>query len=260
MFRTIPSPIPDEFAGRRALVTGGSRGIGAAIAQRLIDGGATVVASARSAADTTPAGATFIPGDISTLDGAHQLATATLEQLGGIDIIINNAAAARVQLGGVAATPDEEWQDSLNLNFLSAVRVTSALLPSLIEQGEGGAIVNISSNAALFAPPPLAHYGAAKAALNVYTKALATELAGDGIRANVVTPGNVLTPGGNAVRQVFADAGGVTLADTTAHVPLGRAGDPRDIAEVVAFLASDRAQWITGSDQLIDGGELPVVS
>jgi NAD(P)-dependent dehydrogenase (short-subunit alcohol dehydrogenase family) len=259
MFRTLPSPLPDEFAGRRALVTGGSRGIGAATVQRLLDGGATVVTTARAAADTTPAGATFVAGDVSTLAGAQQVAADALEHLGGIDIIVNNAAAGRVQLGGVAGTPDEEWLDSLNFNFLSAVRVTAALLPSLIEQGAGGAIVNVSTNAALLAPPPLAHYGAAKAALNAYTKALATELAGQGIRANTVTPGHVLTPGGDAVRQVLADAGGVTLADITSGVPLGRPGDPRDVAELIAFLVSDRAQWITGTNQLIDGGEHPVV-
>jgi NAD(P)-dependent dehydrogenase (short-subunit alcohol dehydrogenase family) len=259
MFRTLPSPIPDEFSGRRALVTGGSRGIGAATVQRLLDGGATVVTTARTATDTTPAGATFFTGDVSTLAGAQQVAAQALEHLGGIDIIVNNAAAGRPHLGGVGSIPDEEWLDSLNFNFLSAVRLTGALLPALIEQGEGGAIVNVSTNAALLAPPPLAHYAAAKAALNAYTKSLATELAPKGIRVNTVTPGNVLTPGGDAVRQTFADAMGIALTDTTAHVPLGRPGDPRDLAETIAFLASDRAQWITGTDHIVDGGEHPIV-
>jgi len=120
-------------------------------------------------------------------------------------------------------------------------------------------IVNISSIAALTLPPPLAHYGAAKAALNAYGKALASELAPAGIRVTTIMPGNVLTPGADAIRQTLADSMNVPLADVTAGIPLGRPGDPRDIAEAVAYLASDRAQWVTGATLTIDGGELPVV-
>jgi NAD(P)-dependent dehydrogenase (short-subunit alcohol dehydrogenase family) len=259
MFRTPPPPAPDDFAGLRALVTGGSRGIGAAIVQRLLDGGATVVASARNATDTTPAGATFVAGDVSTLDGARTLAADATAALGGpVDILVNNAAAARPYLTGAETIDDAEWQDALDLNYLSAVRVTNALLPGMRERGSGS-IINISSAAALTPPPALVHYGAAKAALIAYGKALAIELAPSGIRVNTVTPGNVLTPGADAIRQVFADANGVPLEATTAATPLGRAGDPRDIAELVGFLASDRAQWITGANHLIDGGEHPAV-
>lgn len=259
MFRTLPAPDPTELAGKRAFVTGGSRGIGAAVVQRLLDGGARVVTTARTATDQTPREATFLPGDISTLAGVQELAAAALDQLGGIDIVVNNAGAARTHLGGVAAIPDEEWLDSLNVNYLSAIRVTNALLPALRESGAGSAIVNISSVAALLPTPPLAHYSAAKAALNAYGKALATELAPDGIRVTTIQPGNVLTPGADAIRQTFADASGVSLADITSSVPLGRPGDPRDVAEAVAFLASDRAQWLTGSTLTIDGGEVPLI-
>ena len=259
MFRTISPPGTTEFAGKRAIVTGGSRGIGAAIVARLLDGGATVVTTARTATDDTPKAATFIPGDISTLAGAQAFAAAALAELGGVDIVVNNAAAARTHLGGIASIPDEEWLDALDLNYLSAVRVNNALLPALRSAGAGGVIVNISSAAALTPVPALAHYGAAKAALNTYGKALAAELAPAGIRVATILPGNVLTPGADAIRQDFADALGVSLSDTTAGIPLGRAGDPRDIAEAVAFLASDRAQWVTGAGLIVDGGELPVV-
>jgi NAD(P)-dependent dehydrogenase (short-subunit alcohol dehydrogenase family) len=259
MFKTLPSPNLTELAGKRAVVTGGSRGIGAAIVQRLLDGGATVVTTARNPTDETPKAATFIQGDISTLAGAQAFATSALDQLGGVDIVVNNAAAARAHLGGVATIPDEEWLDALDLNYLSAVRVNNALLPALREAGAGSAIVNISSGAALTPAPPVAHYGAAKAALNAYGKALAAELAPLGIRVTTVIPGNVLTPGADALRQNFADAMGVSLADITAGVPLGRPGDPRDIAEAVAYLASDRAQWVTGASLVIDGGELPAI-
>ncbi|MCJ1709660.1 oxidoreductase [Clavibacter michiganensis subsp. phaseoli] len=245
-----------EFAGKRAIVTGGTRGIGAAIVQRLLDGGATVVAAARSASAETPEGATFIAADISTVDGVRTLAAAALATLGGVDIVVNNAGAARFHVGGIGTIPDEEWVDALAINYLSAVRVTHALLPALREAGAGSAIINISSAAARNAAPPLAHYGAAKAALDAYGRALASELAPAGIRVATITPGNVLTPGADAIRQDLADALGVPLEATTADTPLGRPGDPRDIAEAVAYLASDRAQWITGSNLVVDGGEL----
>lgn len=259
MFKTIAAPDPTEFAGKRAIVTGGSRGIGAAIVQRLLDGGATVVATARNNTDETPKAATFIRGDISTLAGVQAFAAAALEELGGVDIVVNNAGAARAHLGGISTIPDEEWLDALNLNYLSAVRVVNALLPALREAGAGSAIVNISSAAALTPAPPLAHYGAAKSALTTYSKALASELAPAGIRVTTIVPGNVLTPGADAIRQDIADGIGVSLADITSGIPLGRPGDPRDIAEAVAYLVSDRAQWITGASLIVDGGELPVI-
>ncbi|WP_240899152.1 SDR family oxidoreductase [Kineococcus indalonis] len=134
-------------------------------------------------------------------------------------------------------------------------------LPALREAGPGSAIVNISSGAALTAPPLLAHYGAAEAALNAYGKALATELAPAGIRVTTVVPGTVLTPGADAIRQDIADARGASLAETTADVvaanPLGRPGDPCDVAEAAAHLASDRAQRVTGVTLTVDGGQLP---
>jgi NAD(P)-dependent dehydrogenase (short-subunit alcohol dehydrogenase family) len=257
VFRTLPETDPAEFAGKRALVTGGSRGIGAAIVQRLLDGGATVVTTARTHTDTTPANAVFITGDISTAAGVRALADETLAALGGeVDIVVNNAGAARAHLLGADQIPDSEWEDALALNYLSAVRVNNALLPVLRESGEA-AIVNISSAAALVAVPGLTHYAAAKAALIAYSKNLATELAPARVRVNAVTPGNVLTPGADEIRQTFAHAMNVSPGDMTATVPLGRAGDPRDIAEMVAYLASARAQWITGSNFVVDGGEHP---
>ncbi len=233
--------------------------MGAAIVQRLLDGGATVVTTARTATDETPKAATYIRGDIGTLAGVEAFASAAVGELGGVDIVVNNAGAARIYLGGISSIPDEEWLDALNLNYLSAVRLNNVLLPALHEAGAGSVIVNISAGAALTPIAPMAHLAAAKAALNAYAKALASELAPAGIRVTTILAGNVLTPGGDRNRQAVADAMGVSLAEITAGVPLGRPGDPRDIAEAVAYLASDRAQWVTGATLTVDGGELPVV-
>lgn len=241
-----------EFSGRKVFITGGSRGIGAAIAQRLLDGGAQVAVSARSKTEDIPSGAIFIKGDISTAEGANVLAKEVLETLGGIDILINNAGSARVHLAGSAGIPDEEWLDALNLNFLSAVRTTTTLLPAL-KESSNGSIVNISSGGPNAFMAPLLHYGAAKAALNSYSLGLAAELAPK-IRVNVVTPGMVITPGADEIRKVFTDAMGVPEGAMGGMVPLGRMGNASEIAEVVALLTSDRGNWITGQNYFVDGG------
>ncbi len=242
-----------EFAGRRALITGGSRGIGAAAAERLLDGGAKVVVTARSRHEQTPNGATFISADISNEAGATALVDAAVKELGGLDVLVNVAGAARVHLPNSEAISDAEWVDSLNINFLSAVRVTYAALGALRES-KAGSIVNVSSGGVIPFGGPLMHYGAAKAALNNFSQGLAKELAPEKIRVNIVTPGPVITPGADEMREDLVKGMGIPLEAFWAQVPIGRPGVVEDLAEMIAFLSSDRASWITGHNHFVTGG------
>jgi len=243
-----------EFAGKRALITGGSRGIGAAAAQRLIDGGAKVVVTARNKHAETPKDAIFISGDIRTKEGADAIGKAALKELGGLDILVNSVGAARVHLPNAEAIPDDEWVDSLNINFLATLRVTNSVLQAL-KESKSGAIVNVSSGGRLSYGGPLLHYGAAKAALNTYTEGLAKELAPLGIRVNIVTPGPIITPGGDDVRKTITTAMGITDEQFFSTVPLnGRAGKAEELAEVIVFLASQRASYVTGHNAFVSGG------
>ena len=240
-----------ELSGRRALVTGGTRGIGAAIARRLLDAGAKVVVSARTGGG--PAGTTFVAGDVSSAAGVKAIASGALEALGGLDILVNNAGGGSSYPKGIETISDDDWQTCFDLNLFAAVRLTNALLPALRES-KSGSIVNISSTAATMPFPAFANYCAAKSALDIYSRALALDLGSRGIRVNVVSPGPVTTPGGEDTRKAFADATGAPSDGFIDYVPLRRFGEPDDVAEVVALLASDRGKWLTGGNIKVDGG------
>ena len=243
-----------DLAGKRALVTGGSRGIGAAVVRQLLDAGAEVLTTARSATSTVPQGAAFVEADVRTRAGAEALAAAARETLGGVDVLVHNAGGAQ-PYKEAAAIPDEVWQDALDLNFLASVRLDSLLVPGMRER-RSGVIVHVSSAAVPTVAPPFLHYTAAKAALENYSRGLALELARFGIRVNTVSPGRTATPGGEATREQWASLNSGPGQDNTAP-PLGRDGQPDDIADAVLFLMSERASWLTGSNLVVDGGEFP---
>ncbi|MEV4474150.1 oxidoreductase [Nonomuraea sp. NPDC049504] len=252
-----------ELAGKRAVVTGGTRGIGAAVVRQLLDAGAQVLTTARSAASAAPEGAGFVQADVRTRAGAESIAAAARDVLGGVDIVVHNAGGAQPYEGS-ADIPDEVWQDALDLNYLASVRLDALLVPGMRER-RWGAIVHVSS-AATLAPeaPSFLHYAAAKAALETYSRGLALELAPHGIRVNTVSPGRVATPGGEQTRaqwaEVAARMAGAPAQNDTAHAatPVGRDGLPDDIANAVLFLISERAGYLIGRNLIVDGGEFPM--
>ncbi|MFD7596622.1 SDR family oxidoreductase [Kitasatospora sp. NPDC059812] len=249
----LTAQISHDLDGKRAVVTGGSRGIGAAIVQHLLDAGATVVTSARNPTEHTPSAAKFIRADLSSPAGVRAFADAALDSLGGVDIVVNNAGGCRAFQ--TALEIENDWQYTVDINFLAAVRLNAALVPAMRAAG-GGVIVHLSSIATISSYPMILHYAAAKSALEVYSKGLAVELAPDGIRVVAISPGNVMTPGADEAREKIVDYLGMEPeGDWADEVPLGRIGQTEDIAEAVGFLVSRRASWITGSNLVIDGGK-----
>jgi len=197
-----------------------------------------------------------VVADVGTLDGVTQLARRAGEVLGDIDIVVNNAGASTLHPGGVLAVDDAEWIKDLHINFLAAVRLNAALLPAMYARSRGS-IVNVSSAATLSPPASMLHYAAAKAALATYTTGLAAEAGPRGVRVNALTPGNVTSPGAEAIRQAIIDAGGAETPEAGGiPMPLGRKGEASDIAEAIAFLTSDRSAWITASNLIVDGGQI----
>jgi NAD(P)-dependent dehydrogenase (short-subunit alcohol dehydrogenase family) len=261
----IPRPAQSEFAGRRVLLTGGTQGIGAAIARRFTEAGATVFLGARTRPDDLAQPDLFHQADLSTIEGAEALAKAALERFGGVDAIIHNVGGSAAPGGGFAASGEIEWAQALNLNLLSAVRLDRALAPTMIDQGYG-VIVHVSSiQRRLPLYESTLAYAAAKAAMSTYSKALSNELGPKGLRVLSVAPGFTATDSATRMIERLAGAGGDLdaaregLMRSLGGIPIGRPNTPEEVADLIAFLASDRAATLHGAEFAIDGGTTPTV-
>ena len=257
---------PTEFAGKRALVTGGTKGMGEAIVRRLAAAGAMVATTARS---SLPEGQTvklFIQADVSTPEGVGKVAREVRDRLGGLDILVNNVGGSSAPSGGVLALGDDDWRRALDTNLLAAVRLDREFLPGMLQQGSG-VIIHVSSiqrSLPLF-EATLA-YAAAKAALTNYSMGLSKEVGPKGVRVNSVAPGFIETTAAQGLIARLAESAGTDretargrLMDSLGGIPIGRPGRPEEVAELVAFLASSRAASIHGSEYVIDGGTVPTV-
>jgi len=256
-----------DLAGRTAVVTGGSKGIGLAVVGRLATSGARVIVGAQHPSPEIEALAREYPVTFAEVDLASPAGPAHLVALAGdrVDILVNNVGAARARPGGFLSITDEDWTASLTLNLMAAVRATRAALPGMLAAGSGAIIMTSSVNARL-PDPAVLDYSAAKAALAGFAKALSKEVGPQGIRVNTVSPGPVATDlwlGRDGVAATVSQATGTAPRDIESQAAsqsvTGRFSQPAEIADLILYLASDRAANITGSDFVIDGGLIPTL-
>jgi NAD(P)-dependent dehydrogenase (short-subunit alcohol dehydrogenase family) len=255
-----------ELSGKRVLVTGGTKGMGEAIVKRLRQAGATVITTARSIPEDLELPELFVQSDISTPEGVQKVVKEVIARLGGVDILINNVGGSSAPSGGALVLSDDDWQQAFNDNLFAAVRLDRALLPKMLEQ-KSGVIIHISSiQRTLPLYEATLAYAAAKAALTNYSKGLSNEVAPKGVRVISIAPGYVETKAAERLVERLAENAGIDLdtarqglMDSLGGIPMGRPGRPEEVAELVAFLVSDRASYINGTEYVIDGGTIPTV-
>jgi len=253
------------LAGKRALITSGTRGAGAATVALFQDLGACVLTTARTKPEAMPA-SQFVAADLTQPEDCAVLADTARERLGGVDIVVHMLGGSLSPAGGFAALGDAQWQQELDLNLMPAVRLDRELVPEMVARGSG-AVIHVSSiQRVLPLPEATTAYAAAKAALSTYSKSLSKEVSPKGVRVVRVSPGWIETEGSVGLAERLAAEHGVDIEegkrmimDSLGGIPIGRPSKPEEVAGLIAFLASDRAGTITGTEYVIDGGTVPTV-
>ena len=266
---TKPYPFPvsgDEFKDKRVLVTGGTKGMGEAIVRRFVLGGAAVATTARSPAPPGHSASLFVQTDIGSAEGVQRVGDRIQQEWNGLDILVNCVGGSDAPSGGFQALTDDDWQRALNVNLLAAVRLNRAFVPGMIER-QSGVVLHISSiQHRLPLYDSTLAYAAAKGALSTYSKGLANEVGPKGVRVNMISPGFIEISGAHGMIVQLAQSNGITedaarqeIMNMLGGIPIGRPGQPEEVAELVAFLATARAASIHGVNYVIDGGTMPTV-
>ncbi len=260
------SPPSNEFEGKHVLVTGGTRGIGDAIAGRFAAAGALVAITARSLPEKTDERMLGIQADLATAAGVDAVVSRIQSAWAGLDILVNNLGASNAPPGGFEVLTDEFWQNILDVNLLAPVRLDRAFVPGMIAR-QRGVVIHIGSIAHIMPQTrSTLAYSAAKGALRAYSKGLARAVAPHGVRVNMVSPGFIETSGAKKqIAEIQQNTGATPdearqqIMDMIGGIPVGRTGRPEEVADLVAFLASDRAAFAIGVDYVLDGGTIPTV-